>query len=407
LRVTEEKGEDPCLAPLLAPFAELPGVGPATARRLKEAVGGERVLDLLFHLPERYAQRIRIESPAEAPLDAEVILPALVVSLSARRSKLGRPYVEVRAEAAGKRLLIRYINGRLPWLTQLLPAGTERLFAGKVKVEAGIYSMINPLSATGPEGLPELEPVWPLVKDLRLSQVAKAMDAALDRLPEFPEWHDPALRRREGWPGFAAALRAVQQPERAPEPPVRARLAYDEALAGQLALALVRRRVRRRAGRALLGDGHLRAKALAAFGHELTPSQAHALSEIDADLTAPHRMLRLLQGDVGAGKTLVALLAMLRAVEAGAQAALMAPTELLARQHVRTLARLCVPAGVNVQLLAGSVKGAKRREVLAGLASGTVDVVVGTHALFQEGVASATSALPWWTSSTALAWPSV
>ncbi len=377
---------DPRLAPLLAPLAELPGVGPIIARRLKEAVGGERVLDLLFHLPERYAQRIRVVSPEEAPLDAEVILPALVGSLRAARSKLGRPYVELRAEAAGKRLLIRYINGNLGWLQKLLPPGTERLFAGKVKVEAGTYSMINPLSATGPEGLPELEPVWPLVKDLRLAQVAKAMAAALERLPELPEWNDAALLRREGWPGFGEALRAVQLPSTAPPAPTRARLAYDEALAGQLALALVRRRVRDRAGRALEGNGHLRAEALAAFGHAPTPSQAHALAEIDADLAAPHRMLRLLQGDVGSGKTLVAVLALLRAVEAGAQGALMAPTELLARQHVRTLSRLCTPAGVRVELLAGSVKGAQRKRVLGGLASGAVQIVVGTHALFQEGV---------------------
>ena len=384
--MTEDNQADPRLAPLFGPLASLPGVGPAIAKRLKEAVGGERVLDLLFHLPERYAQRIRVDSPAEAPVDAEVILPALVTAFRATRSKLGRPYVEVRAEAGGKRLLIRYINGNLGWLQKLLPPGTERLFAGKVKLEAGTYSMINPLSATGPEGLPELEPVWPLVKDLRLAQVAKAMGAALDRLPDLPEWQDAALLRREGWPGFAAALRAVQQPAVAPPPPLRARLAYDEALAGQIALALVRRRVRQRAGRALAGDGRLRAQALAAFGHPLTPSQAHALAEIDADLAAPHRMLRLLQGDVGAGKTLVAVLALLRAVEAGAQGALMAPTELLARQHVRTLDRLCTPAGIRVELLAGSVKGAQRKRVLAGLASGAVQIVVGTHALFQEGV---------------------
>jgi ATP-dependent DNA helicase RecG len=150
---------------------------------------------------------------------------------------------------------------------------------------------------------------------------------------------------------------------------------------------LVRRQVRQRPGRRLTGDGRLRERALAAFGHPLTPSQAHALAEIDADLAAPHRMLRLLQGDVGSGKTLVAVLAMLRAVEAGAQAALMAPTELLARQHLRTLDRLCTPAGVRVELLAGSVKGAQRKRVLGGLASGAVSIVVGTHALFQEGVA--------------------
>ncbi|MDN3565394.1 ATP-dependent DNA helicase RecG [Paeniroseomonas aquatica] len=375
------------LAPLLTPLASLTGVGPQIAKRLAEAVGGDRVLDLLFHMPERYARRLRIEHPEEALPDTEVILPALVLGLRAARSKTGRPFVELRAEAAGgKRLMVRFINGRLDWLSRLLPEGTDRLFAGKLQAEGGGFSMMNPLTATGPEGLPEVEPVWPLVQGLRLATVVRAMAAALERLPNFPEWHDAALLRREAWPGFDAALRLVQAPDGAPPPAARTRLAYDEALAGQLALALVRRRVRLRPGRALAGDGRLRAAALTAFGHPLTGSQAHALAEIDADLTAPYQMLRLLQGDVGSGKTLVALLAMLRAVESGAQAALMAPTELLARQHIRTLDRLCTPAGVRVELLAGSVKGAQRRRVLGGLASGAVQIIVGTHALFQEGV---------------------
>ena len=382
---------DPLLAPLLAPLAGLPGVGPAIARRLREATGGgERVLDLLFHLPERYARRLPVDRPSEAPADSEVLLHATVEGMRAAISRQGRRYVEVRARGGGQRLTLRYVNGRLDWLQRTLPVGTERLFAGRVKADpGGGFAMMNPLSAPAPEGLPSTEPVWPLVKDLRTSQVARAMAAALDRLPpDLPEWHDPALLRREGWLGFAQSLRLLQAPEEdAPPPAARRRLAYDEALAGQVALALVRRRVRQRPGRALAGDGRLRDAALAAFGHPLTPSQAHALAEIDADLAAPHRMLRLLQGDVGAGKTLVALLAMLRAVEAGAQAAIMAPTEILARQHVRTLARLCMPAGVRVELLAGSVKGTQRRRVLSGLAEGSVHIVVGTHALFQEGVA--------------------
>ncbi|MCO6416753.1 ATP-dependent DNA helicase RecG [Siccirubricoccus sp. KC 17139] len=376
------------LAPLHAPLASLPGVGPVIAKRLEEAVGGKTVLDLLFHLPERYARRLRVPGPQAAPPEQEVILPALIGPMRLARSRTGRPYVEFRCESDGKRLLVRYINGRADWLRQLLPEATERLFAGKISVEGNAFSMVNPLSATGPEGLPELEPVWPLVKGLTLRHVARAVKEALALLPELPEWLDAPLQRREGWPGFAAALRDVQAPEgEAPPPAARARLAYDEALAGQVALALVRRRVRHRAGRALEGTGELRSRALAAFGHPLTPSQAHALAEIDADLGAPHRMLRLLQGDVGAGKTLVAVLAMLRAVESGAQAALMAPTEILARQHIRTLDRLCTPAGVRVELLAGSVKGAQRKRVLGGLASGAVNIVVGTHALFQEGVA--------------------
>ena len=372
---------------LSAPLAALPGVGPALAKRLRDAVGGDRVLDLLFHLPERYASRLQVESPADAPEEQEVALRARVLSLRAARSKSGRPYAEVRAESAGERLLLRYINGRVEWLSRQMPPGTERVFAGKVKAEAGAFSMLNPLSAPAAVGLPSLEPVWPLVKDLRLSQVAKAMAAALERLPDFPEWQDPHLLRREGWPAFSEALRTVQAPAEAPPPPgAHARLAYDEVLSKQIALALVRRRQRERPGRSLVGDDRLRDKALAAFGHPLTRGQEQALAEIDADLAASSRMLRLLQGDVGSGKTLVAALAMLRAVEAGTQAALMAPTEVLARQHLRTLARLCHPAGVRVELLAGSVKGAQRRRVLAGLAEGSIQVAVGTHALFQEGV---------------------
>ena len=212
----------------------------------------------------------------------------------------------------------------------------------------------------------------------------------------MPEWHDPALLRREQWPPFAEALAGVQNPRGDPggeagETPgggmpgkrMRARLAYDELLSGQVALALVRGRVRARAGRALTGGTGLREKALVRFGHVPTASQVRALAEIDADLVSERRMLRLLQGDVGSGKTLVAALAMLRAVEAGAQAALMAPTEVLAKQHHRTLSRLCPGP---VALLTGSVKGRERKLILRNLADGTLPIVVGTHALFQEAV---------------------
>jgi ATP-dependent DNA helicase RecG len=264
------------------------------------------------------------------------------------------------------------------------PAGSQRWFAGVVRPEGERWSMLSPdVSATEP---PAIEPVWPLTAGVTNKRLRRAMLAALARLPAFSEWHDPALMKREGWPGFAEALRAIQAPETLPGEAPKQRLAYDELLAGQVALALVRGAVRDKPGRRLVGDGALRARALAAFGHSPTPAQAHALAEIDADLAAPHRMLRLLQGDVGAGKTLVALMAMLRAVESGAQAALMAPTELLARQHLRVLAPLCAAAEVPIGLLAGSVKGASRKRLLRGLAEGDLPLVVGTHALFQDGV---------------------
>ena len=375
-------------AGLLAPLADLRGVGPTLAKLLAEATGGERVLDLLLHLPERVIIRRRVTSPEEAPPDQDCVLEVEVTSLRAARAKsTGRPYVEVKAQAGGWPLTIRYMNGRLPWIQKLLPAGSVRFLAGRVMVEGGRgWAMLNPLSAERPEALPLVEPVWPLVRDLTPKRLRGVMEAALERLPPLPEWADPALVRREQWPAFDAAIRALQCPD-GPLPALpRKRLAYDELLASQVAIGLVRRRQRSRPGRALPGTGELQAKALEAFGHPPTPGQAQALAEIGADMAAPRRMLRLLQGDVGAGKTLVAVLAMLRAVESGAQGALMAPTELLARQHLRTLTKLCLPAGVEVRLLTGSVKGAERKEVLRGLASGRVGIVVGTHALFQDAV---------------------
>ena len=167
----------------------------------------------------------------------------------------------------------------------------------------------------------------------------------------------------------------------------RARLAYDELFANQLAVALVRAHQRRLAGRPLKGDGRLRAKALAALPFALTRSQEAAVRDILADMAGETRMLRLLQGDVGSGKTIVAFLALLNAVEAGAQGVLMAPTEILARQHFQSMAPLAQAAGVRLALLTGRDKGKPREVVLAGLKDGSIEIAIGTHALFQEEVA--------------------
>jgi ATP-dependent DNA helicase RecG len=269
-----------------------------------------------------------------------------------------------------------------------MPPGARLLVSGKLDVFNGRLTMPHPdhvVPADQPERMPGIEPVWPLTAGLWPRQVASGIAQALARVPELPEWNDLPLLKRERWPSFIEALRAVQAPtEAAPERRMRARLAYDEFLAGQVALAIVRGRARGRPGRPLVGDSHLRDRALERFGFPLTAAQTKALADIDADLASPRRMLRLLQGDVGSGKTLVAVLAMLRAVEAGKQAALMAPTEVLAKQHHRTLSRLC---SVPVALLTGSVKGAERSRLLRGLKDGSIPLVVGTHALFQDAVA--------------------
>ena len=379
--------QDNSLQPLFAPLTRLPGIGPALAPLLARAIGGDRVIDLLFHLPESYLDRRARPTIAQAYAQA-LAQPGQVATLAVE---------VVRHEPPA--------NSRQPWkvivtdgtaFAELVffkftrqaqtPPGAKLLVSGKIEKYGDRLTIPHPehmVPADRPDRLPNIDPVWPLTAGLWPRQVATAMGRALALLPDFPEWHDAALLKREKWPGFNEALTAVQMPTALPEARNRNRLAYDELLAGQIALRLIRGRARKRAGRPLIGDGRLRTEALARFGHAPTRSQRQAIAEIDEDLVSPRRMLRLLQGDVGSGKTLVALMAMLRAVEAGAQAALMAPTEVLVKQHHRVLTRLCP---MPVAMLTGSVKGRERAKLLRGLADGSIPIVVGTHALFQDAV---------------------
>ncbi|MDQ1079144.1 ATP-dependent DNA helicase RecG [Pseudoroseomonas cervicalis] len=370
-------------APLFAPLDSLP-VPEEKRKRLAALVEGGRVMDLLFHLPERYQDR-RNTQPREGEI---ATLPVRVLGVTPPGSPV-QPWA-VRCDSEDGPIDLIYFGRRSwlgAWLGRTYPEGAPRRVSGRVKRYRDRWQMDAPDFVEPPDVIPALQPIWPLAKGLGQRDLGRAMADALALLPALPEWQDATLLARRRWPGFGAALHAIQAPEAVPDDTPRDRLAYDELLAGQLAVGLVRRTVLQRPGRALTGDSRLRAAALHAFGHQPTAGQAKAIAEIDADLAAPRRMLRLLQGDVGAGKTLVAVMAMLRAVEGGAQAALMAPTELLARQHLRTLEKLAGAAGVPCALLAGSVKGKERKRVLAGLADGSIPLVVGTHALIEEGVA--------------------
>ncbi len=371
----------PAIGPLLAPFASLRGIGPSLAAKLTRVTGGTRVLDVLFHVPEAFVDRRPRPTIRGAQAGRIATLEVCVVRHEAPVSQRA-PWRVVVEDGTGEAELVFFKPGR----AQSFAPGMRLLVSGKVELFGERLTMAHPdhiVPADQPEKLPAIEPVWPLTAGLYPSQLRAAMTQALALIPDLPEWHDPTVMRREGWPGFAEALRCLHAPTAPPDPKPRARLAYDELFAHQVAVAWMRTREKTRPGRALPGTGALRAQALGRFGHDLTASQAAALAEIDADMAAPSRMLRLLQGDVGSGKTLVAIMAMLRAVESGAQAAIMAPTETLARQHHRTLEAL---SPVPVALLTGSVKGVARRNVLLGLAAGRVPIVVGTHALFQEAV---------------------
>jgi ATP-dependent DNA helicase RecG len=390
----------PILDPLFAPLSTLPGVGPRTAElfaRLLDAAPGEaRVLDLLVHLPHSGIDRRARPTIAEA-VPGEVVTLAVRV-MAHRGPPPGRsraPFRVLVEDETGDVTLV-FFNMTQARLDKMLPIGAERLVSGRIELWDGRRQMVHPdrvLDAAEAEKLPPIEPVYGLTEGLSARYVARVAGAALDRLPDLPEWQDAAWLRQAGFPNFADALRAVHHPQDMtpflPEAPARRRLAYDELLATQLALALMRAQGRRKPGRSAAGDGRLIGAIRAVLPFALTASQEKTVADIVGDLASPHRMVRLLQGDVGSGKTVVALMAMASAAETGRQAALMAPTEILARQHHARLAPLAAAAGIEVGLLTGRDKGAERAETLARLASGELKLVVGTHALFQEAVAFA------------------
>ncbi|MFQ5785962.1 MAG: DEAD/DEAH box helicase, partial [Alphaproteobacteria bacterium] len=379
------------LFPLFAEVTTLPGVGPRIGRLIAK-LAGPRVVDLLWHLPNGLIDRRFAPKVAEAPA-GRIATISLRVERHLPSPSPRRPYKVRCADETGFLHLV-FFHPREDYLRKALPEGEERVVSGRVERFGDEIQMVHPDHIAPPAeaaGLRTVEPVYPLTEGLTPKPLGKAIRAALARAPELDEWLDPAFRERQGWPNWRAALAAAHAPadEAALEPdnPDRSRLAYDELLANQLALALMRARQKRQPGRALAGDGRLRARLAEALPYRLTDSQRRAVDEIAADAAAPGRMLRLLQGDVGSGKTVVALFTMLIAVEAGFQAALMAPTEILARQHYGVLAPLAEAVGVRIGLLTGRDKGKAREALRGALANGDLDIAVGTHALFQEGVA--------------------
>jgi ATP-dependent DNA helicase RecG len=379
------------LNPLFAEVTALPGLGPKMAPLVARAAG-PHVVDLLWHLPTGLVDRRFSPAIADAPEGAIVTLRVKVLEhLKPRIRRL--PYKVRCADPSGEIDLV-YFHAKPDWLEKLLPVDSEWAISGRIERFREGVQMPHPdhvVPIEQFETIATVEPTYRLTAGLSPKVVVKAIKAALTKAPELPEWSDTHLIARRGWASWRASLNAAHAPkdnaDTEPTTPARQRLAYDELLANQLALALVRARDRRRPGRVVKGDGRLRDKVLAALPFKLTGSQTMALAEILGDMGAPGRMQRLLQGDVGSGKTVVAFLAMLAAIEAGHQAALMAPTEILARQHYETIQPLAEAAGIQVAVLTGRDKGKVKQAVLDGLASGEIAAVVGTHALFEESVA--------------------
>ena len=384
------------LNPLFAAARTLPGVGEKTGKlfdRLLASVGETRVVDVMFHLPHSSVDRRSRPKIRDAEVDQVVTIEAVVTEHRAPPARSRAPYKVLVEDETGDLLLVFFLANH-QWIEKMLPLGQRRWISGKLELWEGHLQMVHPdrvLDEEGLKKLPPVEPVYGLTDGLYQRNIQRAVEGALARLPELPEWLDPAFQRQRRWPSFKDALQSLHHPQTPqdiePMQAARLRLAYDELLANQLALVMVRARMKKLGGRPSEGDGRLTRKIEAALPYTLTGAQKTALDEIRADLASDKRMLRLVQGDVGSGKTIVALLAMTHMVEAGRQAALMAPTEILARQHFERLGPLCEAAGLRLALLTGRDKAAERRATLAALASGDIDIVVGTHALFQESVA--------------------
>ncbi|MGB3553717.1 MAG: ATP-dependent DNA helicase RecG [Jannaschia sp.] len=376
------------LFPLFAGLETLPGIGPKTARQMANlAIATPK--DLILTLPTGGVDRTPVASIRDATLPGTVTVPVTIGRHIPPQSR-GRPY-RIEATDAATTFQIVYFRGAPELHERTLPTGERRIVSGKAELYDGIAQMPHPdhVLREG-EALPAYEPVYPLTEGITARVMAKAVAAALSRIPDFGEWIDPALLAERDWPGFAAALTAAHDPngpgDLAPIAPARQRLAYDELFAHQLTLALARATDRARPGIASEGDGRLRRRVLAALPYIPTGAQQRSIEEIAADMARPRRMNRLLQGDVGSGKTLVALMALLLAAEAGGQGVLMAPTEILARQHATGLRPLADTAGIVLELLTGRDKGRERHAKLDALAAGDIHILVGTHAVFQRDV---------------------
>jgi len=394
---------------LFAATTSLSGVGAKLAAVLEKRVGSH-VIDVLRHLPIGLTDR-RQRPALSAVVDGSIATFEILVMKHDRPARgVRRPYRVFCQNETGELELV-FFHAHSDYIAKQLPVGARRIVSGRVDLFQGRVQMAHPDHIVAPENsdsMPLLEPIYPLTAGLTPKILRRTLTDALTRLPDLPEWIPEAILSTQKWPGFADAMRAVHAPQSEadllPTSPARARLAFDELLANQLALIMVRQQAGDSApGRSFTTSGKLVGALKDSLAFDMTAAQHRAISEITADQAAPKRMLRMLQGDVGSGKTLVALAAMLTAVESGAQAALLAPTEVLARQHHASLSALLQPLQIEVGLLLGQGRTSaqkpdasqqnqaeppptqrSRKATLAAMADGTLSLVVGTHALLSD-----------------------
>ena len=378
------------LYPLFAPIDTLTGIGKRYCVLMSNLCGA-KVIDLLWHLPSGLIDR-RCNVPLSQAADNKIWTGKVRVMEHGVPKTKKQPY-RIVVEDGTDQLILVFFKTFGDSLTKQFPVGAERIISGKIEIFNGNLQMSHPeyvVDAARPEQMPLIETVYPLTAGITNKMLNKQIFQALERVPDLPEWQDERYLAQQNWTSFKQALWTAHHPQNfadiEPNTAARRRLAYDELLANQLSLAIVRGRLKKQKGRALSNAGNLKAKLLQVLPFELTTAQKRVIAEIESDLFSDYRMSRLLQGDVGSGKTIVALMTMLNAVECGFQAAIMAPTEILAEQHAETISELCAKIGVKTALLTSNVKGKARKTLLSELAAGNIDILIGTHALFTEDV---------------------
>lgn len=379
------------LDPLFRSVTTLPGVGPKTIKLFEKLLGGVKILDLLHHTPIDFIDRRFSPMIAEAPHEKIATIEVRIENINAA-SRRGLPSRVKCSDGTGVIDLV-FFNANKEWLSKQLPVGSIRIISGKIEHYQGQIQMVHPDAIGKPEdrsSIETIEPIYGLTAGVTNKTIRKAIKGALGFIPNLDEWGDTAFIKQKSWPSWKEAMVEIHNPHDASDlslmHPTRARLAYDELLANQLALGLMRLKQRKLNGRAWPEKHDKRNAILKNLPFDLTSAQKRVLKEIDSDMQSPLRMLRLVQGDVGSGKTIVAALAMMNVIESGGQAALMAPTEILARQHGESFAPWLKAAGVSAITLTGRNKGIEREALLEQIKNGEAQVVIGTHALFQESI---------------------
>ena len=383
------------LTPLFADLSKIKGVGPKLLPTLGKLLGKQdhpRIIDLILHMPFGILERHEIESLKDAESDMRIIAHVNILSHDSPPRNSRRPFKVLVGDEEETMDLI-FFGGDPRYITRMLPVGQTRIISGKVQKFNDRLQMAHPESIQRPDDdkpIARLEPAYPLTKGVSRLRLRQFISNALGAIMPLPEWIEPKFMEQEKWPSWQEAILKIHTPKSVqdalPESSHIRRLSYDEILSSQLALALSRRNMVEKQGQSQIATGDLSTQIKNSLPFSLTNAQQDALKEIEEDMAKPAAMLRLLQGDVGSGKTLVALLSACISMEAGHQVALMAPTDILARQHYKSIRQLAEPIGIKVGLLVGSMKAAEKREMQQALVSGEIDLIIGTHALFQDAV---------------------